>query len=67
MAVPLEAKEIAVGDYSPEYGTVVKVEDVGQDDISIEFRNGKSIMLRRDSEITIDQGGRFGHRGKSSE
>jgi hypothetical protein len=54
----IEAGEVAVGDYSPDYGTVKAVEKK-RDDIYIEFVNGKQLTMPEDAEIEMDQGGRF--------
>lgn len=58
MAVPLEVEEIAVGDYSDEYGHVIKVKDEGEY-IVIEFVNGTVISQPKGSQLIITQGGRF--------
>lgn len=58
--VPLEVEEIAVGDYSPDYGTVTLVNELS-DSILIEFKNGKSMMPTKGTQLIIEQGGRFYH------
>lgn len=58
MAVSLEVEEIAVGDYSDEYGHVIEANSVG-DDIRLKFVNGTELTLPKGAELTIDQGGRF--------
>lgn len=63
MSVQLEIEEIARGDYSPEYGTVEKVEDEG-DSIKLTFMNGKVFGAPKGTELEIDQGGRFSHNGE---
>lgn len=60
----VEAKEIAVGDYSPDYGTVEKViETKGKDQvvtsIKLIFINGKQMIMNPDDELMMTQGGRF--------
>lgn len=61
MPMPIEAKEVAVGDWSPNYGTVMKVsphEVRGEvANITLEFFNGHSIMVKPDEQIEIEQGG----------
>lgn len=58
--VLLEVKDIAVGDYSDEYGTVEIAEDHGET-VYIKFVNGTEISPSKDTEMRIDQGGRFNH------
>jgi hypothetical protein len=58
MSVPLPASEVAVGDYSPDYGTVEKVTTSGES-TTIVFVNGDETVMQNDEEIIIDQGGRF--------
>ena len=58
MSVPLEVEEIAVGDYSPDYGTVKSVSDQGLE-VRIIFENGTEITQPKGNQLTIDQGGRF--------
>lgn len=60
----VEAKDIAVGDYSPDYGTVKEVvETKGKDQevtsIKLIFINGKTMIMKPDDELTMTQGGRF--------
>jgi len=61
MAMPIEASEVAVGDWSPNYGTVMKVsprEVNGKvSTIAIEFFSGYSIMVKPDEQLEILQGG----------
>jgi hypothetical protein len=59
MAVLVEAREIAVRDYSPDYGTVKQVEKGLGGKIKITFVNGTVITPDEETEILIDQGGRF--------
>lgn len=56
MLFPIE--EIAVGDYSPEYGHVAEVK---YDDKKtyVKFINGKEISLPNDEMIEFINGGRF--------
>lgn len=56
--IPVE--EVAPGDYSPEYGHVVTV-ITGDEEIRLVFRNGSEITLKKETEIEMDQGGRFNH------
>ena len=55
-----EIEEVAVGDYSPEYGHVKTVE-VSADEqiITLTFINGTTTTQPRDFEMEFDQGGRF--------
>jgi len=64
MSVLLEVEEIAVGDYSAEYGTVASVKDMG-DGIELTFKNGTTLTPTKGTQLEIDQGGRFVHNGKS--
>lgn len=61
MPMPVEGKEVAIGDWSPNYGTVTKItphDYKGQvENITIEFFNGNSIMVKPDQQIVIEQGG----------
>lgn len=59
MALPIPASEIAVGDYSPEYGTVKQVRKNLPGYVEITFKNGTVITPDEDKELIIDQGGRF--------
>lgn len=56
MRFPIE--EIAVGDYSPEYGHVASVTE-NNDYIYVHFVNGKSISMKKGEEIEFINGGRF--------
>ena len=56
--VLIEVEDIAVGDYSPEYGTVESATDMGTS-ISLRFKNGTELMPSKGTEMEIDQGGRF--------
>lgn len=56
--VLLEVEHIAVGDYSPEYGTVITATDQGES-VYLKFQNGTELMPTKGTELTIDQGGRF--------
>lgn len=58
MALPIPAEEVAVGDYSPEYGTVKTVKTRGET-TTITFVNGEETVMLNDEEIIVDQGGRF--------
>lgn len=58
MALPIPAKEIAVKDFSPDYGTVKQVIK-GKTTTEITFLNGKKITVDNDMILIIDQGGRF--------
>lgn len=58
MPVPLEVEEVVAGDYSPEYGTVASVTD-HEDMVTIVFKNGRSIMPTKGTQLDIEQGGRF--------
>lgn len=58
--VLLEVEEIAVGDYSAEYGTVEIAEDKG-DTVYLKFKNGTELVQTKGAELMIDQGGRFNH------
>jgi len=59
MALPIPAEEVAVGDYSPEYGTVKSVRKQNRDYVEITFANGKVITPEKTYELIMDQGGRF--------
>lgn len=59
MAVPVEARDIVVRDYSPEYGTVKQVIKQGEDRVQITFENGTVLTPDNDMEFIIEQGGRF--------
>lgn len=60
VSVSLPASEIAVGDYSPEYGTVeTVVTDPIKGYLTITFKNDTVITPGPDDEYEIDQGGRF--------
>jgi len=58
MAVLIEAKDISNRDYHADYGTVVNVRYVG-DKVTIMFKNKKEITVNKDTELMIEQGGRF--------
>lgn len=61
MALPIPASEVAVGDYSDDYGhvtEVIKESILGK--VIIRFRNGTEITPDKDTELIIDQGGRLG-------
>ena len=58
MTLPIPANEVAVGDYSPDYGTVKQVKK-GDDTTEITFKNGVVITPNNEMELMIDQGGRF--------
>jgi len=60
MALPIPAREAAVGDYSDIYGHIrqVKKNDfLGV--VEITFENGNIITPNNETEIMLDQGGRF--------
>lgn len=59
MLFPIE--EIAAGDYSPEYGHVAEVKEVGPDNsqILVKFVNGKEITVAKGEDIEFINGGRF--------
>lgn len=61
MALPIPAREIAVGDYIPGegYGTVKQVRKPKTGYTEITFVNGQVIMPDNDREILVEQGGRF--------
>lgn len=59
MALPIPAREVAVGDYSADYGTVKQVKKQNGDTTEITFQNGTTITPDNDMELIIDQGGRF--------
>lgn len=59
MPVPLPAGEVAVGDYSYDYGTVKQVRKQYGDAVEITFGNGDVIVRDKDDELPIEQGGRF--------
>lgn len=58
MAVPLEVEEIAVGDYSDEYGHVIEVKDLGET-VYIKFVNDTEVTLTKGEQLIITQGGRW--------
>ncbi len=57
----IPADEVAVGDYSPEQGTVraIKKGPKLTDPVEILFHNGNVKSLAKDVEIEMIQGGRF--------
>lgn len=59
--LPIPGSEIAVGDYSAEYGTVSEVKHNEKTGIThVEFKNGKSIDVGPDEDLFLNQGhGRF--------
>lgn len=59
MAVMVEAREIAVRDFFPDYGTVKQVKKQLGDKIEITFENGTVITPDPETEFLVDQGGRF--------
>jgi len=59
MALPIPAREIVVGDYSPDHGTVKQVKKQYGDQVEITFVNKTVINPDNDMELMIDQGGRF--------
>lgn len=59
MALMIPASEIAVRDYCPDYGHVKQVKKQLGDKIEITFENGTVITPDKESEILVDQGGRF--------
>ena len=58
MAVPISPSEVAVGDYSPDYGHVKQVVK-NEDTTEITFVNGTVITPSNDMDLIFDQGGRF--------
>lgn len=58
--VLLEVEEIAVGDYSDEYGTVKFVKDLGAT-VHLIFMNGTELYPTKGTEMNVTQGGRFEH------
>jgi hypothetical protein len=61
VSLPIPAKEVAVGDYSPLHGTVKQVRKNKETYTEITFVNGTVITPNNDMELIIDQGGRFNH------
>lgn len=64
MALPIPARDICVGDYSTDYGTVKQVQKSRASSgavtsVTITFKNGTVITPDLDMEFIIDQGGRF--------
>lgn len=59
MALLIPASEVAVRDYSPDYGTVKQVRKVNLDVVEITFENGTVITPSKETELLISQGGRF--------
>lgn len=60
MVLPIPAGEIAVGDYSPDHGHVSQVKKgLYPDKVEITFKNGTVITPNNETEIIVDQGGRF--------
>lgn len=59
MSTPIEVQEIAVGDYSPDHGTVKQVRKQQGNYTEITFVNGTVITPDNEMEIIVDQGGRF--------
>lgn len=59
MTLPIPAREVAVGDYSPEYGSVKQVKKQHGETTEITFKNGTVITPNNDDELPMDQGGRF--------
>lgn len=59
--VLIEVQEIAVGDYSDEYGTIDVAEIQNDDTIHLHFINNTELFLPKETELMIDQGGRFNH------
>lgn len=57
----LPVSEFAVGDYSPVYGTITKIEVEGRRHL-LTFTNGTEFYANADTEMEITQGGRFDHR-----
>lgn len=51
------AKEIAVGDYSPEFGHISAVEPKGKKQLKLTYVNGKTQYVQLESELEIVQGG----------
>lgn len=59
--LPIQGDEIAVGDYSEEYGTVSEVKFDPKTKIAhVKFKNGKTIDVGPDEDLFLNQGhGRF--------
>ena len=61
MAMPMDAKDVAVGDWSPNYGTVVEVKaTVYQGKVTsifFQFFNGATLTVAPDYQIVIEQDG----------
>ena len=63
MSMPIEAKEVAVGDWSPNYGSVVEVKENKNSSgeilsYSFKFFNGYEITnVKPDYQMVIEQGG----------
>jgi hypothetical protein len=63
MAMPVEAREIAVGDWSPNYGTVTEIKEnknITGDILGYNFTffNGQKLTnVAPDLQISIEQGG----------
>lgn len=58
MALPIEAKDLCVGDYSPDYGTIKQVKK-SKDNVELTFANGTVLTPNNETEFIVDQGGRF--------
>lgn len=59
MPMPIPAREVAVGDFSYDYGTVKQVRKPKDGYTEITFANGQVITPDNEAEIMLDQGGRF--------
>lgn len=63
MAMPIEAREVAVGDWSPNYGTVTEVKEnknSGGEILSYNFKffNGGTLTnVKPDFQLVIEQSG----------
>jgi hypothetical protein len=57
LSMPL--KDVAVGDFVMDYGTVISAVVVAneEDQIHLRFKNGKELFDRKESELMVDQGG----------
>lgn len=57
----VEAKDLAAGDFSPDYGTITEI--VKKNDVyTLKFFNGTEKAMKGDEELEVTQGGRFDRR-----
>lgn len=59
MALPVPAREVAVNDFSFDYGTVKQVKKQSGGMTEITFVNGTVITVDNEMELMLEQGGRF--------